>query len=90
MRPSPPWYLTNLGLGTVGLLWIQGRESMATVGALLRLDLNLLILGDHLVLEGPAETATQLRDNNVTVTEEVDIEVDVTHSLARDINLGDV
>lgn len=44
-------------------------------------DFYPLILGYHFVLEVPARPASQLRNNDVAVTEEVDVEVDMMNRL---------
>jgi hypothetical protein len=46
-------------------------------------DVILMTLWYHLVLEFPASTASKFSYNDIAVTEEVDIEVDVVNRLGR-------
>lgn len=46
-------------------------------------DFVLVALGNHFVLEGPASAACEFGNDDVAVTEEVDIEIDVMDGLGR-------
>jgi hypothetical protein len=51
------------------------------------LDFHLLSLGYHLVVEGPASAASELGYNDVAVSQELDVKVDVVDGLAM-LGLG--
>lgn len=44
-------------------------------------DVDLLTLGDHFVIEIPTCASSEFRNNDVAVTEEIDVEVDVMDRL---------
>ena len=63
---------------------------MTTLEALRQRDLNLLILRDHLVLEGPSSATAQLGDNDITFAHHVDVKVNVGDWSHRDVHLRDM
>lgn len=91
--------LLPLLLGFLGLwlcLWYEllvrahisaGGEDVSTVVASLQLDLDLLIGRYHGVLQVPPGATAELGDDDVAVAQEVDVEVDVAHGRARDVDL---
>lgn len=58
--------------------------------ALLQRDLDLLIRGDHLVLEVPACASAQLRHHDVAIAQHVHVEIDMRDRRARDVDLRHV
>lgn len=85
----------SLGLGDLvhrrrRLLGVDDLKDVSAHAPAVRVHLDDLVLGHHLVLEWPTGAAAQLRDDDVAVAQQVNIEVDVVDGLARDIDLGDV
>jgi len=52
-----------------------------------QLHLRRLPLGYHLVFQRPPRPSRQLRNHDVAVAEEVDVEIDVVDRIARDVDL---
>lgn len=50
------------------------------------LDVDLLVLWDHLVLQVPARKPAEFRDDHVTIPEKIDIEINVTNGLRISAN----
>ena len=72
------------------LIWVNHLEVMPALVAFFKLNVNLLVRRDHIVLQVPPGASAELRDDDVAVAEEIDIEVDVGHGRARDVDLRDV
>lgn len=53
---------------------LEGKPRFVT---LVQLHVDLFIWGDHLMLQIPSDTPTELCDHDVAVAEEVDVEVGV-------------
>lgn len=65
----------------------DGCEDVSALVALLQPDAGLLIGRYHGVVEIPTRAAAELGDDDVAVAQEVDVEVDVAHGRARDVDL---
>lgn len=63
---------------------------MTTLVARLITHLDLLVLGNHLMDHGPTETTTEFSNDNVAVTQEINVKVNMADGLARYVNLRDV
>jgi hypothetical protein len=66
-----------------GCRWrVADADTLFVVFLINRLDLNLLSLGYHLVVQGPAGTAGEFSHNDVAVSQELNVEVDVIDGLS--------
>ena len=67
-----------------GCRWrIANADALLVVVLVRSLDFNLLTLGYHLVVEGPASTASELSHNDIAVSQQLNVEVDVVDGLSR-------
>lgn len=64
-----------------GLHWTANLDTIRMLNIINGADLGRLALGYHLMLEVPAGTSCELRYDNVAITKEVDVEVDVVDRL---------
>ena len=64
-------------------LCFHNLEGKARFVALFKMYVHFLVRDDHLVLQVPAGTPTEFRDDGVAVAEEVDVEVGVVAWLGR-------
>jgi pterin-4a-carbinolamine dehydratase len=56
---------------------LLNREKMPTGKALLAHHLDLLVFGNHLMLQVPTRASAQLSHNDIAIAQHVDIEIDM-------------
>jgi hypothetical protein len=57
---------------------------------LLEVDVDLLVGGDHVVVQIPTKVSAQLGHDHVAVAEQVDVEIDVVNGGPGNVDLGNV
>lgn len=66
--------LMGIMLATNSALCLHNLETKSRLVTLFQLHVGFLILGDHVMLQVPSSTPTELCDHNITVAKEVDVE----------------
>ena len=73
----PQMQLMGIMQANNSTLCLNNLERKSRVVALFQLHVNFLIMGDHLMLQIPSSTSTELGDDGITITQKVDVKVGV-------------